>query len=110
MRDWESVGSLIESHRAKATRPDRRIFLPQSGKPPSASPIKATADDEAYEQILAIQNAADLEFPATDLANALRPTRIQTGHLPAGSSRPARSADADDSHAKTVNQYKRPPL
>src|ERR1017187_3899436 len=83
-----SVRSLIESHRAKAKRPDRRNFLPQIGQLPFASPfsgrlpqsgqsdakkatsVKATDAADAYEHILTIQNAADLEFPATDPANA----------------------------------------
>jgi hypothetical protein len=39
--------------------------------------------------------AADLELPATDPANAPVPCRIQTGHLPAGSSPFARNADAN---------------
>ena len=56
-----TVRSLIESHRANATRPDRRILLPQTG------------------QLLPLPVFA---------------RRIQTAHLPAGSSRPARAADA----------------
>ena len=32
----ESVGSLIESHRAKSSHPDRRNFIPQTGRLPSA--------------------------------------------------------------------------
>ena len=32
-----TVGSLLESHRAKATRPDRRNFIPQTGRLPSAA-------------------------------------------------------------------------
>src|ERR1019366_5512154 len=83
-----SVRNLIESHRANATRPDRRNFIPQIGQLPFASPfsgrlpqsdrsdakkatgVKATDAADAYEHILTIQNAADLEFPATDPANA----------------------------------------
>ena len=34
-----SVRSLIESHRANATRPDRRNFIPQIGQLPFASPF-----------------------------------------------------------------------
>ncbi len=30
MREWESVGSFTGSHRAKSSRPDRRILLPKS--------------------------------------------------------------------------------
>ena len=32
----ETVGSFSESHRAKCSRPDRRNFLPQAGRLPSA--------------------------------------------------------------------------
>ena len=35
-----------------------------------ATGVKATDAADAYEHILVIQNAADLEFPATDPANA----------------------------------------
>ena len=67
-----SVGSLIESHRAKGSRPDRKNFLPQPGQSDAkkATGVKTTDDADAYEHILTIQNAADLEFPATDPANA----------------------------------------
>src|ERR1039457_1119154 len=34
-----------------------------------------------------------------------RPRRIQTGHLPAGSSRPARSADAGEYNAGQINYF-----
>ena len=61
MRNRGTVGSLIESHRAISSHPDRRNFLPQTGQ-------SAAAD--AYKHILTIQNAADLEFPATGSANA----------------------------------------
>ncbi|MGH7975369.1 MAG: hypothetical protein ACREDS_09615 [Limisphaerales bacterium] len=40
-----------------------------------ATGVKATDASDAYEHILTIQNAGDLEFPATDPANA--PTRAE---------------------------------
>jgi hypothetical protein len=88
MSNRGSVGSLIESHRAKAMCPDRRNFLPQTGQLPSAAlfsrrlpqsgqsdakkatGVKATDAATLYENILTIQNAADLQWPATDPANA----------------------------------------
>ena len=33
----ETVGSLLESHRAKSSHPDRRVFIPQPGRLPSAA-------------------------------------------------------------------------
>jgi len=54
------VGSLIESHRAKATRPDRRIFTPKTGQLPSER-----------------QNAADLEFPAIPQSGTNAPARAE---------------------------------
>ena len=83
MSNRGSVGSLIESHRAKATRPNRRNFLPQSGQSDAkkATAVKAT-DDDAYEHILTIQNAADLEFPATDPANAPERAEFKLGIFP----------------------------
>jgi hypothetical protein len=121
-----TVGSLLESHRAKATRPDRRIFIPQTRWLPSAAPfsgrlpastttqqsgqsdakkatgVKATAA-AAYEHILTIQNAADLEFPGHPAKRDQRPRprRIPVGPLPAGSSRRGRHAGADGSHNVT---------
>lgn len=67
-----TVGSFIESHRAKATRPDRRNLLPQSGQSDAkkATTLKDTDAADLYEHILTIQNAADLEYPATNPANA----------------------------------------
>ena len=32
-----TVGSLLESHRAKSSHPDRRNFIPQTGRLPSAA-------------------------------------------------------------------------
>ena len=83
-----SVGSLVESHRAKATRPDHGLLF--TPKPPASTrspifpsyipnPVRATPSKltavkasaaAAYEHILTIHNAANLEFPATDPANA----------------------------------------
>lgn len=40
-------------------------------------------------------NAADLEFPATDPANAPARAQFNLGLLPAGSSRPADARDAE---------------
>jgi hypothetical protein len=37
MRDRETVGSLIGSHRAKGSHPDRRNFIPQTDRLPSAA-------------------------------------------------------------------------
>jgi hypothetical protein len=70
-----SVGSLIESHRAKDMRPDRRYFSPQSRR-------THTAAADAYEHILTIQNAADLEFPATAPATAPARAEFKLGSFP----------------------------
>ena len=53
-------------------------------------------------------NAADWEFPANRPGQRPRPRRIQTGHLPAGSSRPARHAiaDSDARDTEAVIKYK----
>src|ERR1039457_3124594 len=79
-----SVRNLIESHRANATRPDRRIFLPQSGRSDAmkATGVKAADAADAYEHILTIQNAADLELPATDPANATARAEFKLGIFP----------------------------
>ena len=47
-------------------------FLPQTGQSDTkkATGVKATDAADAYEHILTIQNAADLELPATNPANA----------------------------------------
>jgi hypothetical protein len=106
MRNRGTVRSLTESHRAKATRPDRRNFLPQTQRLPSAAhfsgrlppitkhrPQSATDHPQfpdayphfpadAYEHILTIQNAADLEFPATDPANAPQRAEFRLGIFP----------------------------
>ena len=68
-----TVGSLIESHRARSSHPDRRNILSQTGQ-------SAAAD--AYEHIVTIQNAADLEFPATDPANAPARAEFKLGLFP----------------------------
>jgi hypothetical protein len=49
--------------------------------------------------------AADLELPATDPANAPVPCRIQTGHLPAGSSPFARNAEAQTLLQHSNHEY-----
>jgi hypothetical protein len=94
-----TIRSFIKSHRAKAKRPDRRNFLPQTGQLPSAAifserlpqlrsivpnatGVKATDAADAYEHILTIQNAADLEFPATDPANAPARAEFKLGIFP----------------------------
>jgi hypothetical protein len=84
MNDRRTVGSLIERHRAKATRPGPRILLPQSGQSDAkkATGVKATDAADAYEHILTIQNAADLEFPATDPANATARAEFKLGTFP----------------------------
>jgi hypothetical protein len=99
MRNRGTVGSFSGSHRAKAKRPDRRIFLPQTGQLPSAAifserlpqlrsivpkatGVKATDAANAYEHILTIQNAADLEFPATAPANAPARAEFKLGIFP----------------------------
>jgi hypothetical protein len=65
----ETVGSLIESHCAKGSHPDRTAFLPQTAA-------------AAYEHILTIQSAAGLEFPATDPANAPVRAEFKLGIFP----------------------------
>jgi hypothetical protein len=95
-----TVGSLGESHRAKSSHPDRRNFIPQAGQLPSAAlfsrrlpqsgqndakkatGVKATDAADAYEHILTIQNAADLQFPATDPANAPARAEFKLGIFP----------------------------
>jgi hypothetical protein len=44
--------------------------------------VKATDAADAYEHILTIQNAADLEFPATDPANAPARAEFKLGIFP----------------------------
>jgi hypothetical protein len=115
MRERGTVGSFIESHRAKGSHPDRRNILPQTRRIPSAShfssrlprlpepsatfpanntrrsgqsdaktatAVKAADAADAYEHILTIQNAADLEFPATDPANAPARAEFKLGIFP----------------------------
>jgi hypothetical protein len=47
-----------------------------------ATGVKATDAADAYEHILTIQNAADLEFPATDPANAPIRAEFRLGIFP----------------------------
>jgi len=47
-----------------------------------ATGVKATDAADAYEHILTIQNAADLEFPATDPANAPARAEFKLGLFP----------------------------
>jgi hypothetical protein len=47
-----------------------------------ATVVKATDAADAYEHILTIQNAADLEFPATDPANAPARAEFKLGIFP----------------------------
>jgi hypothetical protein len=47
-----------------------------------ATGVKATDAADAYEHILTIQNAADLEFPATDPANAPARAEFKLGIFP----------------------------
>src|ERR1035437_2224270 len=53
-----TVGSLIESHRAKSKRPDRRIFLPQTRQLPSAAPFS-----RRLPQLRSIVPKASLSVP-----------------------------------------------
>jgi hypothetical protein len=63
-----------------------------------ATGVKATDAADAYEHILTIQNAADLEFPATDPANAPARAEFKLGifppdhHVPAPAPTPAPAA------------------
>jgi hypothetical protein len=84
MRERVTVRSLTESHRAKVTRPSRRILLSQSGQSDTkkATTQKNTDAATLYENILTIQNAADLEWPATDPANAGVRDEFQLGIFP----------------------------
>jgi len=72
MTERVTVRSLTESHRAKVTRPSRRILLSRSGQSGTKKATTLKDPDAAtlYENILTIQNAADLEWLATDPANA----------------------------------------
>jgi hypothetical protein len=47
-----------------------------------ATGVKATDAADAYEHILTIQNAADLEFPAIDPANAPARAEFRLGIFP----------------------------
>ena len=47
-----------------------------------ATGVKAADAADAYEHILTIQNAADLEFPATDPANAPARAEFKLGIFP----------------------------
>ena len=47
-----------------------------------ATGVKAADAADAYEHILTIQNAADLEFPATNPANAPQRAEFRLGILP----------------------------
>jgi hypothetical protein len=84
MTERETVGSFTGSHRAKGSHPDRRNFLPQTGQSDAkkATAVKAADAADAYEHILTIQNAADLEFPATDPANAPQRAEFKLGIFP----------------------------
>ena len=79
MSNRESVGSFSESQRAKAKRPDPRNILPQTGQSDTqkATGAKATDAADAYEHILTIQNAADLEFPAIPQSGTNAPERAE---------------------------------
>jgi len=106
MQNRESVGSFIASHRADVTRPDRGIFVPPDplagGRAPvfraaphsstvqhsgqsdgkKATGAKAADAAAAYEHLLTIQNAANLEYPATDPANTPTRTEFRLGIFP----------------------------
>jgi hypothetical protein len=47
-----------------------------------ATAVKSTDASDAYEHILTIQNAGDLEFPATDPANAPARAEFRLGIFP----------------------------
>ncbi|MEI6078635.1 MAG: hypothetical protein WCS94_23865, partial [Verrucomicrobiota bacterium] len=47
-----------------------------------ATGVKAADAADAYEHIITIQNAADLEFPATDPANAPARAEFKLGIFP----------------------------
>jgi hypothetical protein len=47
-----------------------------------ATGVKAADAADAYEHILTIQNAADLEFPATNPANAPQRAEFRLGIFP----------------------------
>ena len=47
-----------------------------------ATGVKAADAADAYEHIITIQNAADLEFPATDPANAPARAEFKLGSFP----------------------------
>ena len=102
MSELGIVGSLIASHRAKHSHPDRRNFIPQARRLPRAAQVSASATSQqsgqsdakkatgvkaadaadAYEHILTIQNAADLEFPANNPANAPARAKFKLGSFP----------------------------
>jgi len=72
----EIVGSLIESHRAKGSRPDRRNFTRQTDRLPPTLRF-SFPNSEAPSPI-----ATDLEFPATDPANAPQRAEFKLGIFP----------------------------
>ena len=70
MNERGTVGSLIESHRAKGSRPDRRNFLPQTGRPPQSRSIVPKASPSVLNGPLSVPI-----FPVTlPIAKAPVPT------------------------------------
>jgi hypothetical protein len=108
MNNRESVGSFSESHRAKAKRPARRFFYPR----PASFRSQLYLQDGFPNLRSIIPNSPPSvpNFPTPipifrlALPNAkICPRRIQTGHLPAGSSCRTRSADADVIDTDEIN-------
>jgi hypothetical protein len=78
-----TVGSSIESHRAKSSHPDRRIFIPQTGRLPSAAhfserlPQLRSAVPKASMSVLNGPPPVPIFRAALPIAKALLPTGVK---------------------------------
>jgi len=82
LRGWTDADTTAFST-VRATFPASTTSQ-QSGQSDAmkATGVKTTDASDAYEHILTIQNAADLEFPATDPANAPARAEFKLGSFP----------------------------
>ena len=74
MRELGTIRSLIESHRAEATRPDRRSFLPQTGRLPSAAHFSALYQLDCFggASVLASRLVSSLAAPNYEASSPRR--------------------------------------
>jgi hypothetical protein len=79
-----SFGSLVESHRAKATRPNQGNFLPKNRLLLPAAQFSELHPQSGHSDAKKATGvkAADLEFPATDPANAPARAEFKLGIFP----------------------------